>query len=275
MSTINGTKNALSEMKFDSEAAELMKDVSLPKSAQQQAQLYRDMIQTTGTNMEQNDADPLGDGDQTPMRIESKCQVFRTIWNNGGDISMLLQTQSFSSLAMDCITGKKQQVQARLHQAATTPASLLTALLERRESCFRIPPILLVIGLAKHKPFVQSVTGIHPNHMDHEGVAKVLLQYGARPDAKDVAGKTAVHWGAGGAANDVTRNIADYCISAARTCHAYGKEVTLHGLTKEKYNVLSGSLGGYVVDKGCRRNRPCDSRRGSNSTVAATQEFSV
>lgn len=246
MSTISECTAALSRSNLDQEAANLMKDISTPKTVQEHSNVFRDMIKTTGTNVDQNDADPFGDGDQTPIRAESKCQVFRNIWCEGGDIMMLLQARSFSPFAMDCIQGKKQQVHATLQNAST---GVRAALLERRESCYRIPPILLVMGLAKHKPLVQQLTGTRLDQMDHEGVAKVLLQYGARPDAKDVSGKTAVHWGAGCASNDTTRNVADYCIAAARTCRAYGKTVTLHSLSKEEYNGLSGTLGGYMVDK--------------------------
>ena len=118
MTSMNETTKSLSMANLDPDAASLMNDITLPKSVQHHSNLFRDMIRTTGTNVAQNDKDPFGDGDQTRIRTENKCQVFRNIWSEGGDIGMLLQTRSFSPLAMDCIQGKRQQVLATLQNTS-------------------------------------------------------------------------------------------------------------------------------------------------------------
>lgn len=256
--SLGDATRAMSRANLEPEAATLLQDIHLPGTVQAQVQRFRDMVATTGTDLARNDRDPFGDGDQTPIATEQKCQVFREIWNLGGDISILLQTKSFSPFAMDCILGNQRLVQTRLEQASP---NLRRYLLERRESCFRIPPLLLVLGLAKHPQFVTQVTGATPSRDDYEQVVKTLLRFGARPDAKDVAGKTAVHWGAGGVSSPTTHALSDMCIRAARTCgggrrhvdNQDGRErphVELHGLTKTAhYNGLVGALGGYDVDK--------------------------
>jgi ankyrin repeat protein len=246
MSSINETARDLSSQSVDDDAAELLKDIEIPKTLKGHVETLRKLIATTGTDVEQNDRDPYGDGDQRPIRTETKCQVFRNIWEDGGDIATLLSVRGLSPFAMDCVQGNKKAVLKKLENASP---GLRAKLLERRESCFRAPPMILVLANAKHPQVVQQVTGTLMSQMDHLGVAKALLQYGARPDAKDVAGKTAVHWGAGAVSNDITRTIAEYCIAAARTSHAYGKTVTLDELSKQEYNGLCGTLGGYIVDK--------------------------
>jgi hypothetical protein len=230
----------------DDRAAELMSRRDIPQSAQEFSKLFRDLIETTGTHVDANDRDMYGNGDQSKLQTDREGQVFRNIWTEGADISAYLQTNGFSTFAMNCVQGNKAAVERMLK--ATSSQKERVCLLEKRETSFRCSPLLLTIGLAKHPQTVMSCTGCQPRHMDYEGVAKVLLKYGARPDVKDVAGKTAVHWGAGAINTPVTRNIADFCIQATKSCQYFGKEVTLQGLSNETYNGMTGVLGGYVVD---------------------------
>ena len=116
----------------------------------------------------------------------------------------------------------------------------------------RLSPLLMAIALAKHPGTVHAHTQYPKDEMDFAGVAEVLLQYGARPDVKDVAGKNATHYGAGSHATEVTLKIAEMCVEAAKTCRYFGKVVTVKGLANEEYNGLEGKLGGYLVDNNRR-----------------------
>ena len=196
--------------------------------------------------MAANDRDIYGNGDQRRLQTNKQAQVFRNIWARGADVSAYLQIKGFSGFVMNCIQGNKTAVERMLK--ATSSQEERFRLLEKRETSLRCPPLLLMMGLAKHPQSMISCTGCQARNMDYEGVAKVLLKYGARPDVKDVAGKTAVHWGAGSINTPATRNIADFCIQAAKSCQYFGKEVTLQRLSNETYNGMAGILGGYVVD---------------------------
>lgn len=103
-------------------------------------------------------------------------------------------------------------------------------------------------------------------------VIKILLEYGARPDAKDVLGRTVVHYGAGIDATYMTLEAVSMCIAAAKSSFMFGKEIELRHMgsisTSQMNNSnnkqqlktndmikLNGKRGiaqGYIVDTGCR-----------------------
>jgi hypothetical protein len=216
--------------------------------------LYRDLIGTTQTDVVQNDNDPYGDGDQRQLPSESQCQVFRNIWTVGGDLEHFSpRTRSspsgrgFSPFALACSTGNKKLVETLLKVSAKDN-SKRKQLLECGESAMCLSPLLMAIALAKHPGTVHAHTQYPKDEMDFTGVAEVLLQYGARPDVKDVAGKNATHYGAGSHAAEVTLKIAEMCVKAAKSCRYYGKVVTVKGPANEEYNGLEGKLGGCVVN---------------------------
>jgi hypothetical protein len=91
--------------------------------------------------------------------------------------------------------------------------------------------------------------------------AKLLLFHGARPDAKDVCGKTVFHYGAGVYATMTTMKIAKMCMEAAESCHLFGKEVELQGLKTKAFNGKRGICRGYDVDTGRRAVYITDERK--------------
>jgi len=56
------------------------------------------------------------------------------------------------------------------------------------------------------------------------------LSYGARPDARDVCGKTVCHYGAGAMATDMTLAVVERAAAAYETSHLFGRQVELTGL---------------------------------------------
>lgn len=63
-------------------------------------------------------------------------------------------------------------------------------MLEQRVSSMRFPPLLLTIAMSKHPNTIHYYTDRPVGQMDHVGVVRVLLKYAARPNAKEVTGKT-------------------------------------------------------------------------------------
>jgi MYND finger len=206
----------------------------------------KSMIAVTGTEDvdQQNQRDPLGNGDQTPLTSEEQAQVFRNLWQDGFDMDTCLFHNLYPPFTKKCILGDVMAVSRLLTAAAPHEKQVL---LETRSSTFRCTPLILTIGFAKYANLIQQqVQGNHP--IDPEGVARVLLRHGANPNVKDIAGKTAVHWGAGSFCTPNTRKIAGWCMEAAKSCHHVGETVTVQGLSNTRYNNRTGILGGYDVD---------------------------
>jgi len=146
-----------------------------------------------------------------------------------------------------CVVGKVDLVKQYLEKETTDgphPSEGLIELLEKRQTAMRMSPLLLLVAIGKNVPAADSLNQIE--------VAKLLLQYGARPDAKDVCGKTVCHYGAGCMATKMTLKVAEMCISAAQSSHFFGKEVELFGLKNESMNGKRGIGRGFQADTGRR-----------------------
>jgi hypothetical protein len=76
-------------------------------------------------------------------------------------------------------------------------------------------------------------------------VVKLLLLYGARPDAKDITGRTVVHYGADRFASAASLKCAEMCIGAAYSAGSFGREVVL---VNNKYHGRVGVAAGYRVE---------------------------
>jgi len=161
-----------------------------------------------GTDLTRNDADPFGDGDQQPLRKRAYVETHRNIWVAGGDIREYFASGNHSTMALACLTGNLHQVQRELRDLTGTQ---LTERLERRESTLRLSPIFFcLIGDRQLARPPNSPQG------QYICIAKELLARGARPDARDVCGKTVAHYGAGAAATPLTLSIVDLCIEKAK-----------------------------------------------------------
>jgi len=83
-------------------------------------------------------------------------------------------------------------------------------------------------------------------------VLMVLLYYGARPDAKDVNGKTVCHYGAGIDATVSSMAAVTMCIGAATSAHCFGAEVVLRNMDDPTFNGQGGIAAGYQAETGRR-----------------------
>ena len=92
-----------------------------------------------------------------------------------------------SDMARACTLGDVAAVSALLAAARAAGGSALHDLLERREFLNRTPPLLICICASRilgRKIWAAEME----KAADHLGVARLLLDSGARIDARDVAG---------------------------------------------------------------------------------------
>lgn len=248
----------LSEANIEKEAILLEQRIMACLDPFQRISITKALIATTHTQNidEQNRQDPFGDGDQRRLPNDQQAQIFRNLWGDGFDLGACFNLGLYPHFTQSCILGGVKSVTRLLLEAATStsnPGGQLQRLLETRSTTFRASPLLLTIGMAKFPQMVLATTqrmGI-PN-MDQEGVASLLLKYGANPIVKDASGKTAVHWGAGGISNSVTRKIAGWCIVDGKSCHHFGQTITIQDTLDTKYNGKEGTLKGFDVVSGRR-----------------------
>lgn len=199
------------------------------------------------TDVDQNDSDPTGDGDQDVISSVEKRDVARQLFATGGDIHDHFTGGQVSKFALACAAGKLRTVQSELQRVKSTASQPFSAsielktLLETRETSMRLSPLLLIVSLGKNI----FMPGSQPQF---ESIAKLLLKSGASPLAKDVTGKTVAHYGAGGMATKMTLEVTDMCIRAAKANHLFGKEVKLHSLKTEEMNGKVGIVGGFDPD---------------------------
>jgi hypothetical protein len=222
----------------------------------------RQGLRAHGTNVEQNDGDPTGDGDQSPVHLdENGKQFYRDLFAEGGDLNECVEANVISTFGKYCVSGNARAVKSMLQEANNNykdaedkeqaqPSAALIQLLETRETSMRFSPLLMVVSMGKNLEARDSTT--RPGQLE---VVRLLLEYGARPDAKDVCGKTVCHYGAGAMATIVTLEAVDMCMEAAESNHFFEKEVELHGLMNACINGQRGIARGFHVAR--KRREVC------------------
>ena len=215
-----------------------------------QIEQIRSTLMDIGTDCTYNDNDPMGDGDQSKILSSQKRKDARELYAHGGDIHAYLNNRAFTLFAFACIHGEYQKVTMLLSNITNRIEqpwchnNEMKAILESRECSMRLSPLLLIVSAGN------SCQGV--NKENHVTTAKILLKHGARPNAKDVLGKTVCHYGAGAVSKSMTLEVVDMCIRATETVHLYGKDVELFGLKTADFNGLKGVVGGFDPDSGRR-----------------------
>ena len=174
-------------------------------SAEMLSLRIRASVAANGTDVDLNDADPFGDGDQSILTDENSRQVHRDIWCVGGDVEACTAEGVLSEFGMMCMVGAGAAVGDRLQSGFSKQ------LLEQRETSLRLSPLLLTLCGCR-----TVMAGPGMNSTEHEDVMKQLLEAGARPDARCIVGKTVVHYGAGSQATDTSLRLVEHCIDAAQ-----------------------------------------------------------
>ena len=219
-------------------------------SLAQQKAAMRAALEDMGTDLTKNDADPLGNGDQSKIQSNEGREAAREMYSIGGDIHQHMVDDAVSEFGKMCALGSAGVVQHMINKVQKNlerPNFMLEQmrmLLEGRDTSLRLSPLLLIVSVGKN---LQS-----PMPVEHVEVAKILLKSGASPDAKDVLGKTVCHYGAGAMATKNTLSVVNMCIEAAKSSHLFGKNVELYDLKKADMNGSQGVVGGYDHDTGRR-----------------------
>ena len=131
-------------------------------------------------------ADPQGDGDQSPLRPGYHGESLYQMWARGGNLNELWSTpQQFSQFFVACAHGQLEAVQAGILNEAGADRHRL---LETRESNLRYSPVhMTVAGARMHDIEPYKVRAWSPDYL---GVMRALLAAGARTEAKDIMGHT-------------------------------------------------------------------------------------
>lgn len=248
------------------ESNSLLQQLSAPDLSPDSAKsIVEQLAVLSGTNNEINSRELYGDGDQSLVTDggERARQILRKLFMQGGDLGPHLINQGFSPFAIACGLGNPRTVENFI-KGTKEGSKERTQLLERRETGLRLSPLLLTIALSKGKPYVCSITGAREADMNHVSVIKILLRNGARPDCKELAGKSAVHYGAGSHATSDTLKMTDYIVDAAKSCSYFGKRVVLRNLANHEYNGSRGYVGGYIAQTR-RRQVILDDKEGNLS----------
>jgi hypothetical protein len=126
------------------------------------------------------------------VKNEAQAQILRELFAFGGDLEHWLAeyprgTSKLSPFVWMCIMGDAKGVEKTLKE---TPLEDRRELLEQRVTSMRFSLLILVIAVSKHPQTLHRYTSRPPHQMDHVGVIRVLLQYGASPNEREVTGKT-------------------------------------------------------------------------------------
>jgi hypothetical protein len=213
-----------------------------------------------GTDVEANAREPQGDGDQRRIENPAHQQFYREIFSVGGDLAECFETPGIvSEFGNLCTFGDAPRIKALLEAADAPdlphPTKELIQLLETRETSMRLSPLLMIVSVGKNLSMGSNDAELRRNQLK---VAELLLEYGARPDARDVNGKTVCHYGAGMMATKTTMKIVERAAKSYETSYLFDQEVELTGLTDESKNGLRGFARGFKSSSGRRAVFLCD-----------------
>lgn len=188
------TTDELSDLGLDQEARQLRDSIQFQSSTTQTSEIIRKLLLKAGTDCAGNDADPYGDGDQRMVNIHqggTRGQILRDLFARGGDLEHWLRERpnKLSAFQWMCFNGDVQGV-TKILKRTPRQGDTLFHLVEARATSMRLPPLIYTISESKNQQMIAHYSGRSPSDMDHMGVVRVLLRYGARPNARDVTGKT-------------------------------------------------------------------------------------
>jgi hypothetical protein len=179
----------------------------------------------------------VGDGDQSPL--DGGPQAHDSLSTAVHHLEDAVRRNVLSPFAMACIKGDVDEVQRRLKASRTAVGELL----ERREHVLRLSPLLLVTVCSKHP----GVMGIQAASHSLVAVAEMLVEHGARVDARCRMGRTAVHYGACAEATADSLAIAELCLKAHPSSALLHEEVRLTGMSAVAYGGAVGRCGGFKL----------------------------
>ncbi len=145
-------------------------------------------LREEGTDIALNESDAFGDGDQTPIRFDGAGCAHSTLWAAGGNLFDLVEEGRVPEVVIHFLSGNVSEICAALESARAD--GRLTEFLEMRFGLLRSTPLMLVVmGCGQEfRCDDRSVT------FDFLETMRLLLEAGARVDARDLCGKTVLHY---------------------------------------------------------------------------------
>jgi hypothetical protein len=159
-------------------------DTCRPKNAAEEVQ----RLQEEGTDVARNEADPFGDGDQTPIHFEGAGCAHSALWASGGDLFDLVQEGKVPPVVIHFLSGNVSEIRAALDSARAH--NRMTEFLEIRFGLLRSTPLMLVV-MGCGQEFRCDDSSVR---FDFVETMQLLLDAGARVDARDLCGKTVLHY---------------------------------------------------------------------------------
>lgn len=173
------------ENKFMSKAKRESYARNLQSQADVQMMTTEEMINylSLSTDLERNKDDPYGDGDQSEHKVLSpEGNALRSVWSSGADYAEVVQNSMIHRL---CLLGSVQSVERLIHRSE---GAELPRLLEKRVSVLRVTPLMATVTARRFLP-EEALRRIPASN--HIQIARLLLEAGARTEARDLAGHTA------------------------------------------------------------------------------------
>jgi hypothetical protein len=219
------------------------------------AQQMRTVIHQAGTNMDANDSDPQGDGDQSSLSLADSTQLWN-IWSAGGDFVPLVQHGRISLFGNSCFYGNLSRVKQALK---SVQGEAKYRMLESRESITRVTPLMMCVLGAK---FLIGSEG----PFQWAESAAVLVKHGARLNAKDIAGHTACFHASSEKSNPETLEILKLIIAAKGDVNAtnrVGKNALSAAILGTNMPALTALLicGANLHNKDAYGESPMDAAR--------------
>lgn len=173
------------ENKFMSKAKRESYARNLQSQADVQMMTTEEMINylSLSTDLERSEDDPYGDGDQSEHKVLSpEGNALRSVWSSGADYAEVVQNSMIHRL---CLLGSVQSVERLIHRSE---GAELPRLLEKRVSVLRVTPLMATVTARRFLP-EEALRRIPASN--HIQIARLLLEAGARTEARDLAGHTA------------------------------------------------------------------------------------
>lgn len=207
----------VNKIAFDDLDKHLM-DKHRDKSMRENLKTQKDIHEMTPTEMENhlslstdieaNARDPHGDGDQSRHKAESPAgKILREVWTSGADYSDVMN-EGTSIIHRLAVFGDIRSLGKLLNRSDDVERHRL---LEKRISVLRVTPLMAAVTARRYLPkeALQKIP-----RQRHVEIAKLLLKAGARTEAKDVAGHTALHKAVGEFATPTSWAIAKEILQA-------------------------------------------------------------
>ena len=115
----------------------------------------RTLLQSWGTNVQFNDNDPFGNGDQSVIRTAAERKEARKLFSDGGDLKAAIFARSFSKFSLACLDGDVGLVRQMMDSASQpmeqphSRQNKWKELLDGRETAMRHSPLLLLCSVGK------------------------------------------------------------------------------------------------------------------------------